>query len=418
MNQSKTKPSILLLARNYPFWTKASRESPSQLVSKYMTARLNRDLANDLANDGFAVTVLTLGGTKGGITHQTEGAITIIRVPVPLRKHYLGFLKTWFALYKTARALSRHDMVLSVSDSPFLNIVGARVAKQKQSAHLHWCHEILPELWAHTGYKLPRWLINWLDEKNIKALKETDKIIVAGRCMKDHLIYRGIKPEHIAVIPPWANADPGGAVTDDVLQETNKTPRHIDPTILFRVMYTGAVSGATPISPLLDAAMVLTKDMPDIEFVFVGEGAAFEKISALKARHGLDRIKLLPTPPLHHYATMMASGDVHIVSLKPEVTGLMIPISFYTAIAAHRPIICMSDDTNEMAQLLNEFPCGDIIPLDDAALLRNTILKYRHDRHEWFNAHQASLAAHAKLNHGAARDLWLRVIKSSFKPVV
>lgn len=416
-----TKPSILLLARNYPFWASTHKdghkEPTRELKAKHISARLNRDLALDLIQDGWDVTIVTLGGTKGVTTVQNDGQAKVIRVPVKQRNHYVGFLKIWFALYKTARSLTRHDIIISVSDTPFLAIAGARLAAQKQSAHVHWSHEILPELWAFMGYKLPRALLSWLDDKQMKALKATDHIVVSGRCMKDHLIYRGINAEQITSIPPWANADPGGAVKDDLLNDESKAPRHIDPTILFRVMYTGAISGATPISPLLDAAMAITKEHKDIEFVFVGDGAAFEKISALKARHGLDRIKLLPPAPLHHAATMMASGDVHIVSLKPEATGLTVPFSFYTAIAAHRPIVCIASRESEMGQLMSEYPCGDIVAPDNINQLQDYILKYRHDRHEWFNAHQAAIKAHIKFNHDTAREKWLRIIKSSFKPI-
>jgi colanic acid biosynthesis glycosyl transferase WcaI len=396
------KPSILILARHYP-------------PSKSMAARLTRDLALDLIADGWDVRVVTTGNVKHPMV-QTDMGVEIIRVPTFVKKNYMGHLNAWFAIYNMARKLPRHDVVLSISDSPFLAIAGARIAAQKSSSHIHWCHEILPELWPIVGYKLPSSILSYLDKHMMKSLRASNHVIVSGRCMKDHLIYRGLDQQQVSIIPPWENADPGGAVKDDMLEE-QPACRYTDPTMLFRVMYTGSISGATPVSPLLDAALSIVKEFNDIEFVFVGDGPAFEKIASLKARHGLDRIKLLPLPPISHAANMMASGDVHVVTLKDEAAGLIVPTSFYTAMAAHRPVIVMANDHNEMAKFLAEYPFGSVVPLGDAAALRDMILKFRHDRHEWFNAHQAAIAAHKKYNHETARTEWLRLIKSSFRPL-
>lgn len=396
------KPSILFLARHFP-------------PSKSSTARLTRDLALDVLADGWDVRVVTTGSVKHPMVQKDQG-IDVIRVPTFAKKHYMGHLNAWFSLYRMARKLPRHDVVVSISDSPFLGIAGARIAQQKSSSHLHWCHEILPELWPIIGYKLPQSLLSYLDRHMISSMQAADHVIVSGRCMKDHLIYRGLNEASLSMIPPWESADPGGAVKDDMLEE-QPACRYTDPTMLFRVLYTGSISGATPVSPILDAALSITKEFSDIEFVFVGEGPAFEKIASLKARHGLDRIKLLPPPPPSHLSNMMASGDVHIITLKDEASGLLVPSSFYTAMAAHRPTIVMANDQNEMAHILSEYPFGSVVPFGDVSSLRDMILKFRHDRHEWFNAHQAAIAAHKKYNHETARAEWLRLIKSSFRPV-
>jgi hypothetical protein len=107
-----------------------------------------------------------------------------------------------------------------------------------------------------------------------------------------------------------------------------------------------------------------------------------------------------------------------VVSLKDDATGLTVPLSFYNAMASHRPVVCLCNEQSEMARCLEQYPFGDVVSLQDIDRLKQSILKYRHDRHEWFNAHQAGIVAHTNYNHDTAKRDWLRVIKSSFKPIV
>src|SRR3954453_3798908 len=53
--------------------------------------------------------------------------------------------------------------------------------------------------------------------------------------------------------------------------------------------------------------------------------------------------------------------DLHWISLKPSLEGLIVPSKFYGIAAAGRPIIAITAQNGEIARLVREHNCGLII---------------------------------------------------------
>ena len=56
-------------------------------------------------------------------------------------------------------------------------------------------------------------------------------------------------------------------------------------------------------------------------------------------RRGLANVLFKPYQPKEHLKYSLTLPDVHLVSLKPALEGLIVPSKFYSAIAAGRPVI-------------------------------------------------------------------------------
>ncbi|MCW5700429.1 MAG: hypothetical protein KIT00_11370, partial [Rhodospirillales bacterium] len=65
-------------------------------------------------------------------------------------------------------------------------------------------------------------------------------------------------------------------------------------------------------------------------------------------------------------AESLSVADVHIVSLVPELEGLIVPSKFYGIAAAGRPTIYIGDPDGEIPRVLKEFQLGMTVPPDDA----------------------------------------------------
>ena len=70
---------------------------------------------------------------------------------------------------------------------------------------------------------------------------------------------------------------------------------------------------------------------------------------------------------------------MHLVSLKPELEGLIVPSKFYGIAAAARPTIFIGSRQGEIAQLIEEAHCGVTIQQGDSAALLSRILELAKD---------------------------------------
>jgi hypothetical protein len=75
----------------------------------------------------------------------------------------------------------------------------------------------------------------------------------------------------------------------------------------------------------------------------------------------------------------MAAADLHLVSLRPELEGLVVPSKFYGIAAAARPVAFIGDASGELARLIVESDCGVATPAGRGDLLAQVILELATD---------------------------------------
>ena len=123
---------------------------------------------------------------------------------------------------------------------------------------------------------------------------------------------------------------------------------------------------------MLDAAAVL-RDLPELHFLFVGAGAQRAWVEARVTELGLSNVSFQPYQPLDRLVLSLSVPDVHLVSLKPELEGLIVPSKFYSVLAAGRPVLFVGDPKSEMARRIDEAGCGLAFSVGAAADLASAI---------------------------------------------
>ena len=140
----------------------------------------------------------------------------------------------------------------------------------------------------------------------------------------------------------------------------------------FIVGYSGNLGRAHELGILLDAAERLRHRL-EIVFLIIGEGTLKESLQADATRRGLVNVLFKPYQPKGQLKYSLTLPDVHLVSLKPALEGLIVPSKFYSAIAAGRPVIFIGDADGEIAREVARGACGVTVPADDAVPLANAI---------------------------------------------
>ena len=65
----------------------------------------------------------------------------------------------------------------------------------------------------------------------------------------------------------------------------------------------------------------------------------------------------------------LSLADVHLISMKPEMNGIVVPGKLYGAMAAGRPIIFVGPEHCEPADTIRHAGCGFTLPAGDASAL-------------------------------------------------
>lgn len=391
------KPSVVFFNRVYP-------------PSRGATGRVLRDLARGFARDGWSVTVITTGPEA---VLEKDGPIKIMRLKAPVKKKIIGaYLNVWVQMWWAGMGLPRPDLVVTMTDPPLMVVAGDMVARAHKCKHIHWCQDLYPDVLPALGFRISDRVMEFLKTRSRRAMKRADRVIVIGRCMARHLVRTGLEPSKITFIPNWPDyellapdartrrplsgkaafraANDGRAVSETVKPFE---ALFLDSDPKFRVLYSGTLGRAHPIQTILEAAQMLAKDHPEIEFVFVGDGPNFERLGQERARRSLDNIRLMPYQPANRLRELMESGDVHLVSMRDDAAAFLVPCKVYSAIAVARPTILIGPQTSEVSMMLKDFQAGVTVAQGDGHKLAQAILRYRLDGQEWFAAHEGARRA-------------------------
>jgi glycosyltransferase involved in cell wall biosynthesis len=366
------------------------------------TSQILSDLAFHLAEAGFDVQILTsrqiyddssrvlpAGETVRGVHVHRVWATRFGRGRLlPRAVDYLTFYLS--ATAKLAGLADSGTVVIAETDPPLLSVPCALVTWLKRSTLVNWTQDLFPEIAESLhvpGIALLAPVLRWL--RNL-SLKQARTNVVLGEGMAARLRAEGIAPGKIEVIHNWSPVEmepPSSQPAVNPLRaEWNLGHK-------FVVGYSGNFGRAHDFATILDAAALL-RDLPELHFLFVGAGAQRAWVEARIAELGLTNVSFRPYQPLDRLAMSLSVPDVHLVSLKPELEGLLVPSKFYSVLAAGRPVLFVGDPKSEIAQRIDEADCGRAFPPGAHTDLAATIRQVA--------SHPAQVAKMGE----RARDLW------------
>lgn len=382
------RPTILLMNRVYP-------------PVRGATGRLLKDLAQAFVRKGWHVTIISSGPVAGKVM---EKGIHIIRVKGQKKPSgALGYVWVLLKMFIVAMRLKGCHLVVSMSDPPLMVFAGAILAKIKGSRHINWCQDLYPEVMPILGYKVPGFLMKIFVKIRRWGMDNSDKVIVNGRCMAKLLINDGLDARKVAVVPNWPDLELADPEVIEAMGPESEMPKEVEGLRpfdkqlkikqRFRILYAGTIGLVHPINAVLDAAQQLEKDGSDVEFVFVGDGKRFDYIAKERSNRGLDNIRLIPFQPISQLREVMESGDVHLITMKDDAAGYVVPSKLYSALAVARPCIFVGPEQCEISKVIRDFGTGVVVPNGDVDQIVKAVKVFRESGETWFGAHCGAVKA-------------------------
>ncbi len=224
---------------------------------------------------------------------------------------------------------------------------------------MQWSQDLYPEIAEELGVLSPRGLFaNFLRGLSNWGLRHSDLVIVPGRCMAARLRERGLPDELIRVVPNWSipRPDKPGEGTPNPFRRG----QGIDDS-QFVVMYSGNFGLAHTFESILTAAERLKGSRPEIVFLMIGDGPRAAEVRDEAKRRALTNMRFLPLQPREGLAESLGAADVHLITMRERLAGLVVPSKFYGVLASGRPAIFIGPADSEVALTIGEtrlWRCG------------------------------------------------------------
>ena len=309
------------------------------------------------------VTIHRIAGTHFGRSGLVSRAID-----------YISFYwAAWRLLFATA---APGDILITMTDPPLLSILGMGVARRRRLHLINWLQDIYPEIATELGVPFLKGPLNSLlcSWRN-RSLRAADTNVVVGRCMAEKVSKLGVAPDQISIVPNWSDDEhiiPTDAGSNSLRAEWQLAGK-------FVIGYSGNLGRAHEFDTVLAAASQL-KDDQRVVFLFIGGGhRSAELAQQVNARGLTERFLFLPYQENDVLKYSLSVPDVHWISLRPELEGLIVPSKVYGIAAAGRPIIAITAKTGEIARLVESYNCGVTIEPGDASGLVKAIARLSSD---------------------------------------
>lgn len=261
-------------------------------------------------------------------------------------------LSAWAPRRKPDVVVIGTDPVLSILVAPFW-----RIFRPKTKIVL-WCFDLYPEAAFAEGVLRPDSLMAAiLRSLLMRAYASCDLIVDIGSCSRSLLeTYRA--PARHATLVPWALCEPA------MLPAPNPAER----SALFgnaplALLYSGNFGRAHSLGDLLDLVRRMRDRGVHLAFSIRGNRARSVRAALTAADVNISLAEFAAPSELE---TRLAAADIHVVTLRQEWTGTVVPSKFFAALAAGRPVLFCGSPRSSIAAWIEELGLGWVLAPGDA----------------------------------------------------
>ncbi|TNF38197.1 MAG: glycosyltransferase WbuB [Deltaproteobacteria bacterium] len=329
------------------------------------TSQLLTELGEGLAARGHRVTVVTAQvDHQGRPTPSTERrhGVDVVRVRATRRGKgsLLDRLSDYGTFYASATvhlATMRPapEVVLALTTPPLIAAAGQVAGALRRFPTVSVVQDVYPDIAAEHGVIKrggPIWHA-WRTAARA-SLAASRAVVVLSDTMRDRILGFGVPAARLHTIPNWALRELDERAPGDAMRLRYGFGDR------FVVMYSGNMGVGHTFDGLLAAAERLA-GREDIVFAFVGDGVRKrEVVRAVEAR-ALPNVRVFDYAPREDLADSLAAADLHVVTMREGMQGLLMPSKLYGILAAARPALFVGPADSAVARLITDADCGDSV---------------------------------------------------------
>jgi glycosyltransferase involved in cell wall biosynthesis len=345
------------------------------------TSQLLSDLASHLVTLGNDVHVITSQqlydhpGAKLPVSEDISG-VHVRRIPSTQfgRSGLFGrgfdYLSFYASMWRAALALTgKDDVLIAKTDPPLTSVPAMRIARRRGAKLVNWLQDLYPEVAAELFPRFKGPLSRGIARIRDRSLTSAAANVVVGEHMAQRLLAVNVAGRRIHVIQNWCDDEEIHPISRD----DNPLIRQWQLEDKFIVGYSGNLGRAHEFSTVLDAAEQLAADAR-VVFLMIGGGHKMGQLVQAAAARGLSgSFRFLPYQDHKLLKFSLAVPDMHWISLRPDLEGLIVPSKAYGIAAAGKPILAITSREGELGELVRRFDCGRVVQPGDATGLAQVI---------------------------------------------
>jgi glycosyltransferase involved in cell wall biosynthesis len=303
---------------------------------------------------------------RGNLAVERVGSTDYPRFQMRRRvSNYLTYLSL-----AIPRALSiPSDVVLAMTDPPIEGLAGALVARLSGRPFVYNIRDMYPDMAVGGSIVRPGSFTARWERMHRWALRRASRVIVLGEDMRDRIVAKGVDPARVVV------SRDGITIPESVPSPENPVAREIRGGFRFALVHAGNLGFYGAWQTLISAVKMLEHD--GVGLVFIGEGAMKSQVESMAA--GSRAIRFLPFRPTNEIPFVLSSGDMHVVTVKRGLEGVVVPSKLYPTLAAGRPVLGVAPEESDVVRIIRRTGCGIAANPDDPASVAEAIRGVLHD---------------------------------------
>ena len=326
-------------------------------------------LCEGLAQRGWSVTAMPCnrGCRNEALLHasfERHNSVTIRRLWRPQLRQATKIGRLFNSLWMIARWASaaftlRSPDVLIIGTDPVLSVCVAPLWKRlhPKTKIIHWCFDLYPEAAIADGLlKADTTFNRALTFALQHAYQACDLIADLGPCMRHRL--RGYRSTARRVtLTPWALEEPEKPAAIDCSER-----RELFGDAVLGLMYSGNFGRAHSFELILKAISLLGE--AGAKLAFSVRGNSQDLLRSAVHDSGL-KIRFVDFASPEHMLKRLSAADIHVISLRPEWTGTVVPSKFFGAIAIGRPVLFEGSRDSAVAQWIERYKLGWVLSAEN-----------------------------------------------------
>jgi glycosyltransferase involved in cell wall biosynthesis len=345
------------------------------------------DLAEALQAQGNEVTVLTgfpnypTGKLAAGYQlrcwqRETIGGVPLIRVPL-FPDHSTSPFRRLFNFGSFAASSSllgpwlvpRVDVMHVIHPPLTIGLPAGVLSRWLGCPFTYEVQDLWPEVLRATGSMRSERIFRMMSWYAKRVYRRAAAIRVISPGFRENLIAKGVPAEKIHVISNWVDTDLYKRIPPDT-----ELAEKLGMNGKFNVMFAGAIGLSQGFDAVMEAAALL-REMPEVQFVFVGDGADLPRLQKIAAEKSLANVKFLGRYPAQEMPGLYALADALLVHLRADpLYNITIPHKIFAYMASGKPLLAAV--AGDPAAVVERAKAGLTCPPANPVALVETIKKF------------------------------------------
>lgn len=365
---------ILLVAQNfYPEFFK-SNDIASELVARGYKVDVLTGIPNypeGVFPKGYGVFQKRVDTYKGAKVYRA------FQIPrgrkasgVRLAINYLSFAFTstfWVLFFFVFK--KRYDAIIIHQTSPVTQAwPGLLLGKLRRVPIYTWVLDIWPDAMRSGGGVKNEKIISLINKFVQCVYRKSHKILISSEDFRELVNRDGDYNDKIIYFPNWCD----DMLAMPIIGDTSSLPNG------FKVMMAGNLGSAQDIRTIMQAVLLL-KDIEDINWVFVGDGSEKAYIEEFIKTNNIKTVTLTGKRPFAEMPAYFQQADAMLLTLRAEFPHLraVVPARLQSYMSAGKPVLGMIDGGS--VRVINRSQCGICAAAADyESLAANVVYAYEH----------------------------------------